>query len=178
MMTLAVIMLPTSRPLRLPSSICMGFFRCLRSYGLHDEFAILDIELDGIAIVNGTLKNAAGDAILDLLLDDAPEGACSKLRVVAHLSQQVACGVREFQGDVPLGQAWAQAIDLNVHNVLHLLTRDLMEDDDLIDAVDKLRTEALFPQPLTHQALDLGFIHAVKLVEPARSDVTGHNDDR
>jgi hypothetical protein len=54
----------------------------------------------------------------------------------------------------------------------------LMEDDDLIDAVDELWTEALFPQALPDQALDLVLIHAIELVQPARSDVTGHNDDR
>ncbi len=53
-----------------------------------------------------------------------------------------------------------------------------MEDDDLIDAVDELRAEALFPQALTHLTLDLVLIHAIELVQPARSDVTGHNDDR
>ena len=76
-----------------------------------------------------------GDTVLDLSLDNALERACSILWVVAHLSQQVPRGVGKLQRDVPLGQAWAQTIVLDFHNVLHLLTRDLMEDDDLIDAV-------------------------------------------
>src|SRR5260221_20349 len=138
----------------------MGFFLRLLSYGHHDELAVLRVDLDRIAIANGAIENATGDAVLDFLLNDALEGACSKLRVEAHLCQQIPCSIGELQRDVPLGQARAQAIDLDVHNVLQLLTRDLMEDDDLIDAVDKLRTEALFPQALTNQALDLVLMHA------------------
>ena len=156
----------------------MGFFPGLLSYWLHDELAVPRLDLECIAIANGALKNAAGDTVLDLLLDDALEGACPKLRVVTHLCQQVSCGVSELQRDVPLCQARAQAIDLDVHNVLHLLTRDLMEDDDLVDAVDELWAEAFFPQALANPALDLVLIHAVKFVQPARSNVAGHNDDR
>src|SRR6266481_6133174 len=73
------------------SSVCMGFF--------------LRVDLDRIAIANGAIENATGDAVLDFLLNDALEGACSKLRVEAHLCQQIPCGTGELQRDVPLGQA-------------------------------------------------------------------------
>src|SRR5260370_1069643 len=159
------------------SSVCMGFFLRLRSHRYQDQLAVLRVDLDRIAIANGAIENATGDAVLDLLLNDALEGACSKLRVEAHLCQQIPCGIGELQRDVPLGQARAQTIDLDVHNIPQLLTRDLMEDDDLIDAVDELWTEALFPQALTNQALDLVLRHAVELVQPARSYIAGHDDD-
>src|SRR5260221_3496319 len=162
----------------LPSSMCMGFFLCLRSFGRYDKLAVLRVDRDRIALVNCTFEKATGDAVLDLLLDDALEGTGPVLRVEAHLCQQVPCGVSELQRDVSLGQALAQANHLDLHNVLHLLTRDWMEDDDLIDAVDELRAEALFPQAVTDPALDLVLIHALELLQPARSDVTGHNDDR
>src|SRR3989442_664417 len=83
----------------LPSSVRMGFF--LRSYGLQDELAVLRVDLDRIAIVNGAIENAAGDTVLDLLLNDAPEGACPKLGVVAHFCQQASSGIGELQRDVP-----------------------------------------------------------------------------
>src|SRR2546427_2118884 len=162
----------------LPSSIRMGFFLCLRSYRIQDDLAALRVDHDRIALANSAIENAMSDTVLDLPLDDALEGTSPELRVEAHLCQQVPCGVSNLQRDVPLFQARAQAIDLDIHNVLHLLTRDLMEDDDLIDAVDELRAEALFPQALTDLALDLVLIHTIELVQPARSDVTGHNDDR
>src|SRR6266704_2428127 len=109
----------------------MSFFLCLRPYRFHDELTVLRVDLDRITIVNGAIENVAGDPVLDLSLDDALEGTGPKLRVVAHLRQQVACGISELQRDVPLGQALAQVFDLDVYNFLHLLTCDLMEDDEL-----------------------------------------------
>src|SRR6266699_2689884 len=99
----------------LASSMCMGLFLCLRSYGLHEELAVPRIYLDCIAIANGAIENTTGDTVLDLLLDDASEGTGPVLRVVAHLCQQVPGSFSTLQHDVPLGQAWAQAIDLDVH---------------------------------------------------------------
>src|SRR5260221_1975558 len=159
------------------SSVCMGFFLRLRSHRYQDQLAVLRVDLDRIAIANGAIENATGDAVLDFLLNDALEGACSKLRVEAHHCQQIPCGTGELQRDVPLGQARAQTIDLDVHNIPQLLTRELMEDDDRIDAVDELWTEALFPQALTNQALDLVLRHAVELVQPACAYIAGHDDD-
>src|SRR5215469_5245843 len=156
----------------------MGLFLYLLSHRHDDELTILRVDLDRIAIANGAFKYVAGYTVLDLSLDDALEGTGPELRVVAHLRQQVPRGVGELQRDVPLGQALAQVFDLDVYNFLHLLSRDLMEDDDLIDAVDELRTEALFPQALPDQALDRVLVHVIELVQPARSDVAGHNDDR
>src|SRR2546425_1326336 len=86
----------------LPSSVRMDFFLRLRTYGLQDELAVLRVDLERIAIVNGAIENAAGDTVLDLLLDDAPEGACPKLGVVAHFCQQASSGIGELQRDVPL----------------------------------------------------------------------------
>src|SRR5258706_15576302 len=67
----------------LSSSVCMGFF--LLSHGHHDKLAVLRVDLDRVAIANGAIEHATGDPGLDLLLDNALEGACSKLRGEAHL---------------------------------------------------------------------------------------------
>src|SRR6202023_2673185 len=85
----------------LASSMCMGFFLCLRSYRLHDELAIPYVYLDRIAIANGAIENTTGDTVLDLLLDDASEGTGPVLRVVAHLCQQVPGSGSRLQRDVP-----------------------------------------------------------------------------
>src|SRR6266480_2708177 len=102
----------------LPSSIRMGFFLCLRSYRIQDDLAVLRVDHDRIALANSAIENAVGDTVLDLPLDDALEGTSPELRVEAHLCQQVPCGVSNLQRDVPLFQARAQAIDLDIHNVL------------------------------------------------------------
>ena len=67
----------------------MGFFLRLLSHRYHDELAMLRIDLDPITIANSAIKNATGDTVLDLSLDDALEGTGSELRVVAHHCQSV-----------------------------------------------------------------------------------------
>ena len=52
----------------------MDFFPGLRSYRLQDQLTLLRVDANRLAIANGALKNAAGDTVLDLLLDDALEG--------------------------------------------------------------------------------------------------------
>src|SRR5437868_1915940 len=76
-----------------------------------------------------------------------------------------------------LSQTRAQAIDLDIYDVLHLLTTDRMEDDDFINTVDKFWPETFFTQPLPDVTLDIVFIHAVIFVQPAIPDVTRHDDD-
>src|SRR6266516_2651257 len=81
-----------------------------------------------------------------------------------------------MQRDVTLGQTRAQAIDLYINNVHHLIASDLVEYDNLVNTVDKLRTEALFAQALAHEALDSILIHAIKFMQPCGADITCHND--
>src|ERR1700694_3427624 len=131
-------------------------------YRFQGQFPVLDIYLDGIAVADGAVEDAAGHAIFDLFLDDALEGARTVLWVVAQVGEKFCGGVAQVQGDVTLFQARAQAIDLYLHDAPHLITGDLVEDDDFIDAVDELGSKALFAQALTHDALDVFFLHAVK----------------
>src|SRR5579883_74487 len=144
---------------------------------LHDELAVFRIEIDGIAIFDGAVEDGVGDAVLHFALDNTLERARAELRLVSHLTEQVFGRVAEGERDVALGQARAQAVDLNLHDLLHLVAGNLVEDDDLVDTVDELRAEALFTQALADDALHILLRHAIKLVQPARADVAGHDDD-
>src|SRR5437588_5353089 len=75
-------------------------------------------------------------------------------------------------------QARTETVDLDVHDILHLFTRNLMENDHFIDAVDKFRAEALFTQSLPHRALYLILIHAIILMQPEIANVAGHDNHR
>src|SRR5215469_7028409 len=82
-----------------------------------------------------------------------------------------------MERNVTLGQAGTQAIDLNVYDLLHLITSDLVEDNHLVDTVDELWSEALFTQALAYQALHTILIHTVKFMQPGCAHIAGHNDD-
>ena len=51
-----------------------------------------------------------------------------------------------------------------------------MEHNNLVNAIDELGSEALFLQTLTYGALDSTLIHAIILLQPEMSHVTGHNN--
>src|SRR5258708_1861133 len=144
---------------------------------LQYQFPTLCIDFYGITVPNSAIQDSAGNAVFNFSLDDTLERTCTVLRVVAHVCQLFSGRIAQAQCDVTLGQARAQAIDLNVHNVLHLVTSDLVEDDHLVNTVDELWTEALFPQALAHDALYLVFIHAIELVQPRGADVARHDND-
>src|SRR5437016_14031481 len=75
-------------------------------------------------------------------------------------------------------QARTETVDLDVHDILHLFTRNLMENDHFIDAVDKFRAEALFTQSLPHRALYLILIHAIILMQPEIANVASLDNHR
>src|SRR6266446_10477667 len=81
-----------------------------------------------------------------------------------------------MQCNMALSQARAQTIDLYVNNIHHLFAGDLMENDHFINTVDKLWAEALFTQFLANHVLNIVLIHAIKLVQPCSTHVTGHDD--
>src|SRR6184192_4021445 len=76
-----------------------------------------------------------------------------------------------------LSQSRENPFDLDLHDALHLVASNLVEDDDLVDAVDELWPEALFAQAWTYSTLQLFLVQAVILLEPATTNVAGHDDD-
>src|SRR5450432_102217 len=67
--------------------------------------------------------------------------------------------------------------DLDINDILHLLTCDLMKNDHLVNAINELRAEALFTQALTYSMLDLIIFHAIIFMQPEITYIAGHNND-
>src|SRR5579859_6961452 len=142
------------------------------------QFAIPNIDLHRRAILHFSFENGKGHPVLHLALDDTLERARSELRVVAHIRQQCSSLIAQEQRDMALGQALAQQVELDIHNVQHLAVLNLVEDDHLVDTVDKLWSEAILAQAHTHYTLHLIFVHALKFTQPGHADVAGHDDHR
>src|SRR5438046_10756414 len=98
-------------------------------YRLQDQFPVFYIYLYGSAVADGAVEDGAGHAIFDLFLDDALEGARNVLWVVAEVGEKFRGDVVQVQGDVTLFQARAQAIDVYLHDSLHLIEVDLVQDN-------------------------------------------------
>src|SRR5579885_650743 len=124
------------------------------------------------------LEDPLRQRILDLLLDGALQRPGSIDRVEARLAEQIPRRIIEHQIHVPLLQALPQIHELDVHDRADLLRAERMEDDDVVDAVDELRPEALL-HDLHHGALHARVILlAGVLLDHLRAEVGSHDDDR
>ena len=91
-----------------------------------------------------------------MALDDALEGAGAVGGVVAFLAEEELGGVVEREGDVLLGEAGEEAAELDVHDVGDLAGVEPVEDNRLVDAVQKLGPEVA-TEGILHAAVALLF---------------------
>src|SRR5262249_43441152 len=101
----------------------------------------------------------SGKRRFDFLLDGPLERARAVSRIVPGAYQVALGGVSEFDCNVAFGEALAQPVELDVDDLGHMLFGERVETDDLVDSIEKFRTEA-----------------AAQVV--IASDVRRHDDDR
>src|SRR5690606_392640 len=101
-----------------------------------------------IAIGNPACEDLFRQLVRDFLLKQALERACTERRIVTSIGEPVSSLVREMQMEVVgiLGNT-LDSCELDVHNSANLLLAERPEHDDLVDAVQELRTQALLEQP-------------------------------
>src|SRR5690606_35332219 len=164
-----------------------------RDAGLRDDLeqVVLDIDLDMVPAGEAPFEQALRDRVLDQVLDDTSQRSRAVLRVVAALAEQVHRLDREVDGDLLLLELLADARQLQIHDLANLLLVERVEDHDVVDTVQELRSEDL-PQlaqdTLAHRVvlvpLALLFVagdaepEALALHDLLRADVRGHDDDR
>src|SRR5271166_1514903 len=112
---------------------------------LAGAFAVPVVHVDGHDLSRSDLleENLLRELVLDLALDGAPQRASTQHRVEATLGQQCLGLVGQLHGHV---LALKLARDPGDHQVDHLddlVASQLVEDDDLVDAVEELRAEVL-----------------------------------
>lgn len=97
--------------------------------------------LDVVSFAKVAVEDFEAERVEDLALDDALEGAGSVGGVVALLAEEELGGVVEGEGDILLGETGEEAAELDVHDVGDLAGVEPVEDDGLVDAVQKLGPE-------------------------------------
>ena len=88
-------------------------------------------------------EDEVGERILDAALDRAAQRPGAHRRVVALLDEQLLRVVGELDRRLVLRHLLAQALEQEVDDLRDLLLRELVEDDDLVDAVQELGPEDL-----------------------------------
>ena len=127
-----------------------------------------------------TGDDGGGQRIFDLLFDQAAQIAGAVLDRVGLLGEQAEQAVVPRQADILVGQRGAQLTEHDLSNMAEVILGQLVERDNLVNAVEKLRTHDFF-KSLHHAVLAHlrhGAAEACRRVIGLRTGVRGHNDDR
>jgi hypothetical protein len=133
-----------------------------------------------LPVANLATENGASERSFDFTLDGALERTRPICRVVAGAHEVGTRGIGQFNFNVPLGETLAQTRELNLDNLLEVLFRQRVEDDGLVDTIQKLGTE------MVTQLLEHGIFHALvgftierslEFQNAMTSDVGRHDDD-
>ena len=111
-------------------------------------------------------------------LDHPLQGACPIGRIIALVGQPFDRILTQLQGDSPVGKKGFKAPDLDRDNARHVRALEAVEQDHLINAVEKFRTE-IRPNHchdlLTHRA-DIFILTQIHQI--FRTQVRRHDDQR
>ena len=125
-------------------------------------------------------KAERGDDVLDVLLDGAAQVARAVGLAVALTDEVVDDGGRPVQGHAALGHGSAHFVEHEGGDGAEVFLREVVKVDDLVDAVEKLRTQELIEGAL--RALAALIVRAQAEAERAgarvAAGVRGHDDDR
>src|SRR5579884_4238803 len=112
---------------------------------LERELPPVAVEADphDVAVAHLAREDLPPERRFDLTLDRALERTRAVRRLVAAAHEVRLRIVGDLQRDPPVAQPFADAVELDLDDLLELVLRQRVEDDDLVDAVEKLRTEAL-----------------------------------
>ena len=99
-----------------------------------------------MAIPDLASENPARQWRFNFALDGPLQRPGAVAWIVARADQISASPIRQFQFDMPVSQTLPQAAHLDLHNLLQVLFGKSVEHDNLVYAVQELRTEmpALF----------------------------------
>mmetsp|Transcript_29892 Transcript_29892/g.66118 ORF Transcript_29892/g.66118 Transcript_29892/m.66118 type:complete len:209 (-) Transcript_29892:2511-3137(-) len=96
---------------------------------------------DAVLLLELPLEQGAGEGRLQLALYHALHGASTKHWVVALARQVIHSGLTQDQLHLALRQALHHPACPQPHNVVDLIGLERLKDDELVDAVHKLRLE-------------------------------------
>ena len=117
---------------------------------------------------------------LDMLLYISLQRSCAVYRVVAVVYDILLCCVRQTDRQLLIRDAPVQILDRQIYDIANIVLGQRLEEYDLIQPVQKLRSERaaqVVHDHLSRIVLDLsGIIDALEQV--LRADVAGHDDDR
>src|SRR5689334_10916140 len=118
--------------------------RCTRiESALHELEALVafDVATDGRSIHVAAVEDLLGERILHRLHDGALQRTRAERRLVADVDEAHLRRFRELEAELAIGDELLEAPQLDVDDAAQILLRQRAEDDDVVDAVQELRTK-------------------------------------
>ena len=136
--------------------------------------AVIRINNNRLAIDVRIFEDPLGDFCLNLTLNMTLHRTGTKIDIRTKFDDPVHRRIDHFQLDVAVAQTAAQLVEELIRNLTHHVLVQRIEDNDLINTVDKLRLEEL----LNRFLLVLLTLFLVRIKRVLRTKVAGHDDDR
>lgn len=137
-----------------------------------------DVDCDEGAFDEVAGEDSFGQGVFDFLLDQSLEGAGAVDGVVAVGGELVLGRVGEGEGHAAVGEAPAQVADLNLDDLAEVFAGEPVEDDGLVDAVEKLGAEVIAEHRLDrHFHFNVGAAAFGEALDVLAAEVAGHGDD-
>ncbi len=151
-----------------------------------DTLFFLIIRDDLIAVLEFALQHFHRHRALDVFLQRAVERTGAESRIESFLGELFAGGFRQGYGQSLLRESFLNLLHLQIDDFFHVREFERGEDDDLVDPVEKLRTEGAL-----QRLLDLFIAFVLLAVFPLaektkragfgdklRAEVAGQDQDR
>src|SRR5690606_30738136 len=106
-----------------------------------DQIAVFGGDLDRVAVAEAAFEDGGGDRVAELLLQDPLQRPRPVDGVVAALGEQVESFGADLEVDAPAFEAVSKRGHLDLHDLTKILPTQLVEDDDVVDAVEELGSE-------------------------------------
>src|SRR4029079_12497644 len=112
------------------------------------------VDPDHRTVWNLTGEDFVGERVLEIFLHGALQRPCAIDRVVTDAPEPGARGIGEVEPDLAILEQLREPRDLDVDDRAHVAGTEAVEQDDLVEAVEKLGPE-MRANHLHHLRLDL-----------------------
>src|SRR6185503_6695058 len=158
---------------RSPGRLSRGFILTF----LKPQSIVPHVDGDAVTFTEVSLEDAHRQRIEDTALDCSFQRPRAVGRIVPFGYEELLCRVRKLDVNLAILEPLEQGMNLDLHDRLHVLKAERVEEDDFIDAVQKFRAEVL-TQLVSHLSLDaLAQITGV-VSDVVAAEVRGHDHDR
>ena len=107
---------------------------------LEHYLTVTDIDADGRVAADMTVKDGLGKEVHQFLLHETLDRTGTVLRLISLRAHVVLEAFRKLQGHSVLRKLLLEVADLHAEDFAYVGLRERLEHDDLVDAVEELRT--------------------------------------